>query len=63
MLKDLSLLQLVGVLGHCVAYIGNDSGVTHLSAEIGVPTMAVFGPTDPMVWAPSGAHVQYFRGS
>lgn len=62
-LKNLSLLQLVGVLGHCAAYIGNDSGVTHLSAGIGVPTMAVFGPTNPMLWAPSGAHVQYFSGS
>ena len=28
-LKDLSLMQLVGVLGHCAGYIGNDSGVTH----------------------------------
>ena len=61
-LKDLSLLQLVGVLGHCAAFIGNDSGVTHLAAGIGVLTMAVFGPTNPMLWAPSGAHVQCFRG-
>ena len=62
-LKDLSLLQLVGVLGHCAAYIGNDSGVTHLSAEIGVPTLAVFGPTDAMLWAPRSAHVQCFKGA
>ena len=50
-LKDLSLLQLVGVLGHCSAYIGNDSGVTHLSATIAIPTLAIFGTTDPMLWA------------
>ena len=62
-LKDLSLLQLVGVLGHCETYIGNDSGVTHLSAGIGIPTMAMFGPTDPLLWAPRGAHVQCFKGA
>ena len=61
--KDLSLLQLVGVLGHCAAYIGNDSGVTHLAASIGVSTIAVYGPTDPRLWAPLGEHVLCFRGS
>ena len=28
-------------------YIGNDSGITHLAAAIGIPTLALFGPTDP----------------
>ena len=38
-------------------YIGNDSGITHLAAAAGTPTIALFGPTDPAVWAPRGAHV------
>jgi heptosyltransferase III len=41
-------------------YIGNDSGITHLAAAVGVPTIALFGPTDPTVWAPRGAHVVRF---
>jgi hypothetical protein len=38
-------------------YVGNDSGITHLAAAVGTPTVAVFGPTRPEVWAPPGAVV------
>lgn len=38
-------------------YVGNDSGITHLAAAVGTPTVAVFGPTDACVWAPRGRHV------
>jgi heptosyltransferase III len=37
---------------------GNDSGPTHLAAAVGCPTVAIFGPTDPAVWAPIGLHVR-----
>lgn len=43
-------------------YLGNDSGVTHLAAAVGCPTVAVFGPTDPGVWAPRGGLVRVVRG-
>lgn len=38
-------------------YIGNDGGMTHLAAALGVPTVALFGPTDPAIWRPLGPHV------
>ena len=38
-------------------YIGNDSGITHLAAATGTPVIALFGASDPRVWAPRGAHV------
>ena len=38
-------------------YIGNDSGITHLAAALGVPTVAIFQSTDPAVWAPRGPRV------
>lgn len=38
-------------------YVGNDSGVTHLAAAIGLPTVAIFIATDPRIWRPLGAHV------
>ncbi len=38
-------------------YIGNDSGITHLAAAIGIPTLALFGPTSPATWAPRGPNV------
>ena len=42
-------------------YIGNDSGITHLAAATGVPVLALFGPTDPAVWAPRGERVRVGR--
>jgi hypothetical protein len=38
-------------------YIGNDSGITHLAAAVGTPVVALFGPTDPAIWAPRGERV------
>jgi len=43
-------------------YVGNDSGITHLSAAVGCWTVAVFGPTDPEVWAPLGENVWVVKG-
>lgn len=43
-------------------YIGNDSGITHLAAAVGTPTIGIFGPTDPAVWAPRGEHVRVVHG-
>lgn len=53
------------VLGAVVAraslYVGNDSGVSHLAAAFGAPTLALFGPTDPAVWSPVGRRVTTLR--
>jgi ADP-heptose:LPS heptosyltransferase len=53
-------------LGHWLAsarvYVGNDSGITHLAAAVGVPVVAIFGPTDPAVWAPRGDRVRVIAG-
>jgi heptosyltransferase III len=43
------------------AYVGNDSGITHLAAAIGVPTLALFGPTDPAIWSPRGTRASWLR--
>ena len=43
-------------------FVGNDSGPTHLAGILGVPTVALFGPTDPTVWRPLGPAVQVVRG-
>lgn len=42
-------------------FIGNDSGVSHLSAFLGLPTVAVFGPSDPQRWGPVGRKVAMVR--
>lgn len=60
-LAGVGLTTVIGVLSHCRAFLGNDSGLTHLAAALGLPTVGVFGPTDPAVWAPRGDHVTIFR--
>ena len=52
--EGLSLVHLASVLSACAGYVGNDSGITHIAAAVGTPTVAVFGPTDPAVWGPLG---------
>jgi ADP-heptose:LPS heptosyltransferase len=51
---DQTLIEVSRRLRHCRAYIGNDSGITHLAAYLGVPTIALFGPTNPRTWGPIG---------
>ncbi|MEK7730267.1 MAG: glycosyltransferase family 9 protein [Planctomycetota bacterium] len=36
------------------AFVGNDAGMTHVAALARVPTIALFGPTDPRIWTPLG---------
>lgn len=52
------LLALGALLCRCGLYIGNDNGVTHLAAALGCRTIALFGPSDPAVWAPRGTNVK-----
>ena len=46
------------LLSEATDFVGNDAGVTHLAAAIGLQTTALFGPTDPTVWRPMGPHVR-----
>ena len=52
------LYELACWLAGARVYIGNDSGITHLAAAAGTPVVALFGPTDPAVWAPRGPRVR-----
>jgi ADP-heptose:LPS heptosyltransferase len=56
-----NLYDLACWLAGAKLYVGNDSGITHLAAAAGCPVLAIFGPTDPAVWAPRGPHVRVVR--
>jgi len=55
------LYELACWLARAQLYVGNDSGITHLAAAVGTPVLALFGPTDPDVWAPRGANIRVAR--
>ena len=57
------LLEVAARLKSCSAYLGNDSGITHLAAMLSTPTVALFGPSNPNVWQPVGAHVRVLHNS
>lgn len=48
----LSWPQLSGLLAKARVHVGPDTSVTHLAAATGCPTVALYGPTDPRLWAP-----------
>jgi heptosyltransferase-2 len=44
--------QLMGLMTYCRSLVGNDSGATYLAAAIGLPVVAIYGPTDVRVASP-----------
>jgi heptosyltransferase-3 len=59
----LPLRRLGAILARAGLFVGNDSGVAHLAAACGTRTLALFGPTDPAVWAPVGRAVRTLRAA
>jgi len=47
-----SIADLPSLLSQCHLFLGNDSGAMHVAAAVGLPVIAVFGPTDPHGTAP-----------
>lgn len=58
---SLPLPELARRLPACTYFLGHDSGTTHLAAACGVRCMALFGSTDPDVWAPRNTQVSVIR--
>lgn len=56
-----TLTELLDTLAGASLLLGNDSGATHLAAALGVPTVVVFGPSDPVRWRPLGPRVAVVR--
>jgi ADP-heptose:LPS heptosyltransferase len=50
----LSLSEAAACLERATLFIGNDSGLMHLAAAAGAPTIGLFGPTDAAIYGPTG---------
>lgn len=60
-LRHAPLGDLADILAGCRAFVGHDTGITHLAAACGIPSLVLFGPTDPRVWAPRNPNCTAFR--
>ncbi|MCX8056805.1 MAG: glycosyltransferase family 9 protein [Ignavibacteria bacterium] len=58
---ETTLRQMVALISNCRAVIANDSGPMHLSAAIGIPTIGIFGPTNPYAHGPFGKNCFWIR--
>jgi ADP-heptose:LPS heptosyltransferase len=58
---NLPLETLIDRLADCDAFLGHDSGVSHLAAALGLPGALWFGPTDPAVWAPPSPRIRVLQ--
>jgi ADP-heptose:LPS heptosyltransferase len=56
------LLTAYACLRRARLFIGNDSGLMHLAAAAGAPTLGLFGPSDDRLYAPWGSHTRVVRG-
>ena len=56
-----SLSEAIGVISRCKFFVTNDSGLMHVSAALGVPTLAIFGSTDNVATGPRGPKTQIIK--
>jgi heptosyltransferase-3 len=49
------------LIGGAAAYVGNDSGPSHLAGALGIAGVVLFGPTDPARWRPLSARLEALR--
>ncbi len=57
-----SITELAGLIRRCKVFVSSDSAPMHIAASVGVPLVAIFGPTDPKRHLVPPAHYRIFRG-
>ncbi|HOI74060.1 MAG TPA: lipopolysaccharide heptosyltransferase II [Syntrophales bacterium] len=56
-----SLREALALISRCRVFVSNDSGLMHVAAAMGVPTVAVFGSTNPVTTGPMGPRFSIVR--
>jgi heptosyltransferase-3 len=60
-IENSPLPRVAALMAACDCFLGHDSGISHLAAATGIPGIALFGPSDPTVWAPPQPRVRVIR--
>jgi ADP-heptose:LPS heptosyltransferase len=61
LLPGCPLADLARFLASVRLFVGNDSGIAHLAAAVGAPTVALFGPSNEAAWGPRGENVRIVK--
>lgn len=56
-----SLAEFIQLAAACTVFLTNDSGAMHVVSALGVPTVSIFGSTDPSATGPLGAHTRVLK--
>jgi heptosyltransferase-2 len=59
--QNLPPVELAQTMRSCAAYIGHDSGVTHLAAALDLPGLVLWGPSNCAVWRPVSDRIRLLR--
>jgi ADP-heptose:LPS heptosyltransferase len=59
--QNLPLVELAQRMRSCAAFIGHDSGVTHLAAALDLPGLVLWGPSNETVWRPVSNRMRLLR--
>ncbi len=60
-LDNAPLLELAQQLKQCGCFVGHDTGTSHLAGLLGIPTLVLFGPSNPAIWRPVGPAVKVIQ--
>lgn len=61
--QQLPLVELAEHLRSCSAFVGHDSGITHLAAALGLPGLVLWGETKEEIWRPRGEKIKIIRAA
>ncbi len=60
-LANAPLLEVARQLKQCGCFVGHDTGTSHLAGLLGIPTLVLFGPSNPAIWRPVGPAVKVIQ--
>lgn len=56
-----NLTEVAACLKRCHFFVGNDSGLAHMASAVGIPTLSLFGPSRPELYAPWGSNAGWIQ--
>jgi len=60
--QNLPLTELADRIHNCTAFVGHDSGITHMAAALGLPCLVLWSHTEQSIWQPLGERIAILRG-